>query len=260
MSVEGNASSTYELKGKLSGVFSNIIDNTLTIEGAAADAKATGDAISGKADSVHNHSATNITSGILPLERGGTSASNDLKNAPQNAIIRKLNNDTYNQLYYTATANGAFYATAANGLAKFGTLPVAQGGTGVTTDKAIALKAYPVGAIYTSYVSTSPASLFGGTWTQITSRFLYASTSAGTTGGAATVTLTEAQMPSHTHYTGKYPAAGWGTKFSQYSALSNEYADGTSSYNTCPTSATGSGQAHENMPPYMTVFMWRRTA
>lgn len=175
MSVEGNAASTYELRGKLSGVFSNIIDNTLTIEGASADAKATGDGISarlplaggtmtgaiamggnkitglgtptadadastkkyvddglgGKAASSHNHSAANITSGILPLERGGTGRS-DISDAPNHAIIRKTGDGTAS-LYYTATGNGAFYATGANGAAKFGTLPIAQGGTGSTS-------------------------------------------------------------------------------------------------------------------------------
>jgi hypothetical protein len=45
MSLEGNAKATHELRGKLGGVFSNVIDNTLTLEGASADAKATGDAI-----------------------------------------------------------------------------------------------------------------------------------------------------------------------------------------------------------------------
>ena len=64
-------------------------------------------------------------------------------------------------------------------------------------------KVYPVGAIYTSTVSTSPATLFGfGTWEQIQGRFLLGVSSshgAGTTGGAETVTLTTAQLPSHNH-------------------------------------------------------------
>ena len=73
-------------------------------------------------------------------------------------------------------------------------------------DKAnIALSIYPVGSIYMSVNSTSPSSLFGGTWEQLTDTFLYAtSTTADTssttaTDGEATHTLTIDEMPSHTH-------------------------------------------------------------
>ena len=61
---------------------------------------------------------------------------------------------------------------------------------------------YPVGSIYWSSNNTNPGTLFGGTWTQIKDRFILAagdSYSNGATGGAATVTLTVSNMPSHTH-------------------------------------------------------------
>ena len=61
---------------------------------------------------------------------------------------------------------------------------------------------YPVGSIYMSVNSTSPVSLFGGTWTQLQDRFLLGAGSTysnGATGGAATVTLTSSQIPSHKH-------------------------------------------------------------
>ena len=61
---------------------------------------------------------------------------------------------------------------------------------------------YPVGSIYWSSKNTNPSTLFGGTWTQIKDKFILAagdSYSNGATGGAATVTLTVSNMPSHTH-------------------------------------------------------------
>lgn len=58
---------------------------------------------------------------------------------------------------------------------------------------------YPVGAIYQSWSSASPASLFGGSWSQITEKFLYCANSAGGTGGASTVRLNINQMPAHHH-------------------------------------------------------------
>ena len=75
-------------------------------------------------------------------------------------------------------------------------------------DKEVILKenflnlVYPVGSIYWSSNNTNPSTLFGGTWTQIKDRFILAagdSYSNGATGGAATVTLTVSNMPSHKH-------------------------------------------------------------
>lgn len=121
---------------------------------------------------------------------------------------------------------------------------------------------YPVGAIYISTNSTSPASLFGGTWTQITDRFLLAagsSYSAGGTGGSATHKLTTNEMPSHKHdyilqeHTGWYTVCDW--EYSDYAWDLPEYSD-------CEavTDSVGGGEAHNNMPPYLVVYMWKRTA
>lgn len=66
---------------------------------------------------------------------------------------------------------------------------------------------YPVGSIYMSVNSTSPGTLFGGTWERIQDRFLLSAGStysAGATGGEATHTLSAAEMPSHTHSVGAH--------------------------------------------------------
>ena len=95
--------------------------------------KAVNTALSGKANSSHTHNASDITSGVIPLDRGGTGSNVDLDTAPNGAIIRKLKDADSNELGYTPTKNGALYATSENGVPSFGTLPIAQGGTGAAS-------------------------------------------------------------------------------------------------------------------------------
>lgn len=113
---------------------------------------------------------------------------------------------------------------------------------------------YPVGSIYISTVSTNPATLFGiGTWERIKDTFLLAAGdtySAGSTGGAATVTLDTNTIPSHRH------SVGVGTGSSTPGGDFNCAWGGSSTW----SSYTGGGQAHNNMPPYLTVYVWKRTA
>lgn len=121
-----------------------------------------------------------------------------------------------------------------------------------------ALDMYPVGSIYLSVSDTSPASLFGGTWEQIEDVFLLGASAtypAGTTGGEAEVTLTVDEMPSHIHgFNGTsniIVSTGTSTYVVKYTAGENH-----SSY----INATGGDQPHNNMPPYLAVYIWKRVA
>ena len=122
---------------------------------------------------------------------------------------------------------------------------------------------YPVGAIYMSVSSTSPAILFGGTWEQIQNRFLLAAGSsytAGNTGGEATHTLTKNEMPTHSHEI----YSGYGDVVSNVSDAYRYQTWGSSDRGwktgNLGTSNIGGGKAHNNMPPYLVVYMWKRTA
>lgn len=130
---------------------------------------------------------------------------------------------------------------------------------------------YPVGSIYMSVSNTSPSVLFGGTWEQIKDTFLLSSGNnygLGDTGGSATVTLTKDQMPVHTHIQNahshtigsltRYTISGKGV-----AAVGDGYGN-SQNYKTGNTTATnqnaGGGQAHNNMPPYLVVNVWKRIA
>ena len=126
------------------------------------------------------------------------------------------------------------------------------------------LAAYPVGSIYLAVNNTSPASLFGGTWTQLKDRFLLGAGSTytnGNTGGASTVTLTVDQMPSHGHtiYDGsdERSVGPYGGGDSGSHGISYTH---TARSNTLMASTAGGGKSHNNMPPYLVVYMWKRTA
>ena len=149
------------------------------------------------------------------------------------------------------------------------------------------LRAYPIGAIYISTVSTSPSTLFGGTWEQITDKFLYAvksSVTSNTTGGASSVTLAAKNLPAHAHSVPAHTHSlnnhthGTGDSSRPYfvnapanrllkgiTAEGDGSAQGPSVANTGAsavfnTTNTGSGSSFNILPPYVTVYMWRRTA
>ena len=121
---------------------------------------------------------------------------------------------------------------------------------------------YPIGAIYLSVSATNPTTLFGGKWEQIKDRFLLAAGdtySNGSTGGEANHILTIEEMPSHKHQI-KTNNDDWNN-----SANGGKYGtthDGANSwYNTnWYTENSGGNAAHNNMPPYLTVYMWKRVA
>lgn len=127
------------------------------------------------------------------------------------------------------------------------------------------LKVYPVGAFYFSASSDNPATLFGGTWTQIKDTFILAAGTkykAGTTGGEATHTLTAQEMPNHYH--DEYVGNGNGDSSapSGYSGWPsvNYTSDKTWWAKLAKTSVAGGGAAHNNMPPYLAAYVWQRTA
>ncbi len=119
---------------------------------------------------------------------------------------------------------------------------------------------YPVGSIYLSVNNTDPSVLFGGTWEQIKDTFLLSAGdtyAAGSTGGEAEHILTGMEIPSHTHKMLYYNSSG--TQGFGY----NYQNKGDWSGNVSSSSGIGDyggGQAHNNMPPYLTVYMWKRTA
>tara|TARA_B100000212_G_scaffold77193_1_gene54713 strand:+ start:60 stop:1517 length:1458 start_codon:yes stop_codon:yes gene_type:complete len=156
--------------------------------------------------------------------------------------------------------------------------------TAKTTLTAVFSMIYPVGSIYINAgVSTSPATLMGfGTWSRYGEGKVLVSQSSsdtefdtlGETGGAKTHTLTEAQLPAHRHFLFRNVSVpNIGDTTSSLSAA-HHYDNGSESYRIRKSSSTnaflepditlsgqtGSGSAHNNLQPYIVVYMWRRTA
>lgn len=135
---------------------------------------------------------------------------------------------------------------------------------------------YPIGSIYINTTSVNPKDIFGfGTWEKIDDVFLFGTSDAaqlGNTGGSVTHThttgnhtLTVNEMPNHTHTVATvYPFEFGGAR----TAVANSNSNNRSGTATDVVDSTGGSQPHNhgdtgsssNMPPYLIVFMWKRTA
>lgn len=141
---------------------------------------------------------------------------------------------------------------------------------------------YPIGSIYeTLDESFNPNTSFGGDWERIEGRFLfgagnltatpnsinsygelnaiYSSTPVGETAGQFTHVLSIAEMPSHNHNV----RICTGTDDSNFSSVYQEFQGGDSANRTTYSNyidSTGGSGAHNNMPPYLAICIWKRTA
>lgn len=125
---------------------------------------------------------------------------------------------------------------------------------------------YPVGSIYISVSAVSPQSFLGGTWTLFgQGKTIVGIDSTNTrfnnpeeTGGSETVKLTTDQMPQHNHYIKMSVSTGAIQDTNSFTNIGIKSESGPINY--ASTGNAGFNQAHENMPPYIVVYMWKRVS
>lgn len=116
---------------------------------------------------------------------------------------------------------------------------------------------FPIGFIYLSTINIDPSIYFGGRWEQIKDRFLLTAGntySAGSIGGEANHTLTINEMPSHRHALGYRIGGGAGTTWYIDGGTVDTWGGETA------VGSTGGGIAHNNMPPYLVIYAYKRVS
>lgn len=189
----------------------------------------------------------NLTINGKPVESGTITLTAADLGAASAESVNQLKSDIGEKLGKTATAADS---------AKLGGKTLAE----------IMLDLYPVGAVYISVNSASPASLFGGTWEQLKDRFLLGAGDtyvAGSAGGEAAHKLTVDEIATHDHdiglteYSSGTTVEAWHLTLKESTYVT--YSNDTKRY-TAPTNESGGGVAHNNMPPYLAVYMWKRVS
>lgn len=126
---------------------------------------------------------------------------------------------------------------------------------------------YPIGSIYISVNSTNPSNFLDGQWEQLKDKFLLAcgdTYAAGSSGGEATHQLTINEIPSHNHIMETQywylNQAGTGTGGDNriFSWKKSDEEGITSKGYKTPTEYSGNSHPHNNMPPYLSVYVWKR--
>lgn len=123
---------------------------------------------------------------------------------------------------------------------------------------------YPVGSVYITFSAISPANIVGGTWELLKNKFLYSSAdNTGNIGGEEDHLLTVNEIPSHSHGLSTPIITPWKETLDkfwnqpQWTTSGPDYYGSANPYKV-KVNYTGEGQAHNNMPPYITVHMYRR--
>lgn len=205
----------------------------------------------GAATSSHTHSASNVTAGTL----GGSVVAN--ASAVSTLTTKQVRNTTISTTDPTSSDGG-------------------NGDIWITYGSAQSDCPFPVGGIYISVASTNPSSLWSGTtWEQFaTGRTLVGiNTSdpdfntAGQTGGKKTHTLTPDEIPAHGHgmahthsYTGPNTGSwkvGTGKAHTWCTSAGGKTSGGASK---TTTDNAGGGLEHNNLQPYIVVYMWKRVS
>ena len=264
-----SAADKTKLNGIATGANKTIVDTTLSdsstnpvqnkvikaalsskADKTALDAKADKTALDGKLDKTGGTLTGNLTGKYLTGTWLQTTASTDLGRTPGKVAVL----DDSGWVYYRTPAEIK---------------------SDIGVDKQTIIDTiYPVGSIYITLNQTSPSKLFPGTyWKQIKNRFLLSASStysASSVGGEATHVLTSNEMPVHNH-DGLYYSyidtensvtlnsgtvsyhIPWGS-----SSYTGDYGPGTGNAELV-TGEAGGGAAHNNMPPYLSVYIWKRT-
>ena len=276
----GIAASEYALKTKTvptsRTVNGKVLSENITLAASDVGAIPTNRTVNGKALS-SNISLSSSDVGAVPTSR-------KVNNKALSADI-SLSAGDVGAVPTSRTVNGKALSSNIS-LSSSDVGALASGGTATNSSKLegntlaqIMLKAYPVGAIYISTSSTSPAYLFGGTWEQLTDRFLLGAGNAygaGSAGGESMHTLTREELPNykigdlavmvpavHGNWSnGGIVACGLGDASRTKPGIADksnniiysgiQYGWEIDSY--------GGGSAHNNMPPYLAVYMWKRVS
>ena len=184
----------------------------------------------------------------------------------------QLSADKLNQVITAATFNASDAVDGSTMTLVGGAMAVADGGITKAKLATEALElAYPVGSIYmNATVATNPGTLLGfGTWATFGAGKVPVGIDASDTdfdtaeetGGAKTHVLTNAQIPPHSHTYGENQRVQVGTDNGTAFDAQQANAFSTSNGNVGENSnGTGNAAAHNNLQPYIVVYMWKRTA
>lgn len=125
----------------------------------------------------------------------------------------------------------------------------------VSLRKFIGLIAYPPGTIYACASDIDPAEMWGGEWEKLTGTFLWAADEErplGSIGGEEKHQLTVEELAKHAH------KAAYMTNWDGKTSTGYYVTGSNAGSNNQPTYNTGGDQPHNNMPPYLSVNMWKR--